>query len=212
MRSFVSKIVLARTVELARVIRFGAVFGMHFRTFLAGALLVAVGIFLAYPGSQLLTVEVPRTVTEVLFPRSIVLVADYYERSGRLDGLARVTGSVQVTSAGTGERSDVSFYVMDNSNYQRWLKRESTQFLYQRVRQGDFNFSFTTDHDDEYHFVFDNSYSPLKKNVTYESQIERVVLGKEPDVRVRYAAMTILGVGAVVAALGFLRRTVVPWA
>jgi len=63
-----------------------------------------------------------------------------------------------------------------------------------------------------YHFVFDNTISPVKKKVTITVDLQRQILINLPDERVRYVAYALLGVGFLVTVVGALRKSQVPWA
>jgi hypothetical protein len=185
---------------------------MHTSNFLAGVALILVGTLLFLAGPQLIMVPSTQTQVTGLFGSEEILVADVWERSVQLDEGILVNGTVAVISALTNEPSEISMLVMDDANYQKWVAHGNPTYIFQRDLSSGQSFSFTVPRTGTYHFVFDNTISPVKKKVTITADLQRQVVVNLPDERVRYVAYALLGVGFLVTVVGALRKTQVPWA
>ena len=185
---------------------------MNAANFFTGIVLLILGAFLFFAGPQL--VLVPSTQVQVigLFHDEAFVVGDLWERSVQLDGGVTVNGTIAVNSALTGEPSEVSMFVVDDANYQKWVAHGSPTYVFQRDISNGQSYSFTVPRTGLYHFAFDNTSSPVKKKVTLTADIERQVTVNVPDNRITYVAYGLLGIGCLVTAVGVLRRTQVPWA
>jgi len=185
---------------------------MNAPNFFAGVAIIIAGALLFFAGPQL--VMLPSTQTQVasLFHDETFVVGDIWERSVQLDEAALVNGTVAVTSALTGGPSEVSMLVMDDAEYQKWVAHGSSTYVFQKDVSNRESFSFTVPRSGIYHFVFDNTNSPVKKKVTITAELEKQVAVSLPDERVRYVAYGLLAIGALVTAVGIMRRTKIPWA
>ena len=185
---------------------------MNAANFFTGIVLLILGAFLFFAGPQL--VLVPSTQVQVigLFHDEAFVVGDLWERSVQLDGGVTVNGTIAVNSALTGQPSEVSMFVVDDANYQKWVAHGSPTYVFQRDISNGQSYSFTVPRTGLYHFAFDNTDSPVKKKVTLTADIERQITVNVPDNRITYVAYGLLGIGCLVTAVGLLRRTQVPWA
>jgi hypothetical protein len=185
---------------------------MNAGNFFAGVALVIIGAFLFFAGPQL--IMVPSTQIQVvgLFHDEAFAVGDVWERSVQLDEGVTVNGTVAVTSALTGAASDISMFVADDANYQMWVAHGNPTYAYQRDISNGQSFSFTVPRTGIYHFVFDNTNSPVKKRVTMTVDLQKQVTINVPEKRILYVAYGLLAVGCLVTVVGVLRKTQPPWA
>lgn len=185
---------------------------MNAPNFFAGVAIIIVGALLFFAGPQL--VMLPSTQTQVasLFHDETFVVGDLWERSAQLEEGGQVNGTVAVSSALTGEPSEVSMLVMDDAEYQKWVAQGSPTYVFQKDVSNHEGFSFTVPRSGVYHFVFDNTSSPVKKRVTITAELEKQVTVNLPDERVRYVAYGLLAIGVLVTAVGIMRKTQIPWA
>ena len=185
---------------------------MNAPNFFAGVAIIIVGVFLFFAGPQL--VMLPSTQTQVvgLFHDETFVVGDLWERSVQLEEGVLVNGTVAVGSALTGEPSEVSMLVMDDANYQKWAAHGSPTYAFQKDVSNRGSFSFTVPRSGLYHFIFDNTNSPVKKKVTMTADLQKQLTVNLPDERVRYVAYGLLGIGVLVTAMGAMRKTQIPWA
>jgi tetrahydromethanopterin S-methyltransferase subunit C len=185
---------------------------MNAPSFFAGVAMMIVGALLLFACPQL--IMVPSTQTQVvgLYHDEAFVVGDLWERSVQLDEGVLVNGTVWVSSALTGELSQVSVLVVDDVNYQKWVAHGSPTYVLQKDISNGEAFLFTVPRTGLYHFIFDNTSSPVKKNVKMTASLQRQVTVNVPDERVRYVACSLLGIGAVVTVVGAFRKTQIPWA
>ncbi len=185
---------------------------MNAPNFFAGITIVIVGALLFFAGPQL--IAVPSTQIQIvgLFHDEGFVVGDLWERSAQLEEGVLVNGTVAVSSALTGEPSEVLMLVMDDANYQKWVAHGNPTYAFQKDVSNRDSFSFTVPRTGLYHFVFDNTISPVKKKVTITGDTQRQTTVNMPDERVRYVAYGLLGIGALVTAVGIMRKTQIPWA
>jgi phenylpyruvate tautomerase PptA (4-oxalocrotonate tautomerase family) len=185
---------------------------MNAPNFFAGVAIIIVGALLFFAGPQL--VMLPSTQTQVagLFHDETFVVGDLWERSVQLEEGALVNGTVAVSSALTGEPSEVLMLVMDDAEYQNWVAQGSPTYVFQKDVSNRESFSFTVPRSGVYHFIFDNTSSPVKKKVTIAADLQKQVAVSLPDERVRYVAYGLLAIGVLVTAVGIVRKTQVPWA
>lgn len=185
---------------------------MNARNFFAGIAIVIVGAVLFVAGPQMLMVPSTQTQVVGLFHDEAFVVGDLWERSVQLDEGILVNGTVAVSSALTGEPSELSMLVMDDANYQKWLSHGSPTYVLQKEVSNGQSFSFTVPRTGLYHFLFDNTSSPVKKKVTLSADLQRQITVNLPDERIRYVAYGLLAVGVLVTAVGVMRKTQIPWA
>jgi len=184
---------------------------MNAPNFFAGVAIIIVGAFLFFAGPLVL---LPSTQTQVasLFRDETFVAGDLWERSVQLEEGATVNGTVAVSSALTGEPSEVSMLVLDDAEYQKLVAQGSPTYVFQKDVSNRESFSFAVPRSGIYHLVFDNTASPVKKNVTITADLQKQVTVNLPDERVRYVAYGLLAIGVLVTAVGIMRKTPVPWA
>lgn len=184
---------------------------MNAANFFTGIALLILGAFLFFAGPQLILVPSTQIQTTNLFHNEAFVVADLWERSMQLDQGVIVNGTIAVSSALTGEPSEVSLFVADDANYQKWVTHSSPTYVFQRDISNGQRFSFTVPQAGSYHFIFDNTDSPVKKKVTLTADLEKQVIVNVPDERITYVAYGLVAIGGLVTVVGVLRRTQVPW-
>jgi len=177
-----------------------------------GLAIIVAGVLLFFAGPQLIVIPSTRTEVTDLFHDEGFIVGDIWERSVQLDGGVLVNGTVAVSSALTGEPSEISMLIMDDANYQKWLSHSSSTYTFQKDMSNAQAFSFTLPRSGLYHFIFDNTDSPVKKKVTISADLQKQVSVSLPDERIRYVAYGLLAIGLLVTVIGGLRKTQVPWA
>jgi len=185
---------------------------MNTTNFFTGVAIIVLAVLLLFAGPQLILIPSVQTQTVDLFQGEAFTVGDLWERSVQLDEGVKVNGTLAVTSALTGEASEVLMLVMDDANYHKWVAHGSPTCVFQRDVASGESFSFTVPQTGTYHFVFDNASSPVKKNVAMTVDLQRQVVVTLPDERLHYVAYGLLAVGIVIMAVGILRKTQVPWA
>lgn len=185
---------------------------MNTANFFAGIALVVIGAFLFLAGPQLILV--PSTETQVvgLFHDETFTVGDVWERSVQLDEGVNVNGTVAVISALTGAATEISMLVADEANYQKWVAHGNPTYALQMDVSNGQSFSFVVSRAGLYHFIFDNTNSPVKKKVTVTADLQKQVITNVPDERIPYVAYGFLAVGCFVTAAGVLRKTQPSWA
>jgi hypothetical protein len=185
---------------------------MNAPNFFAGIAMLIAGALLLLAGPQLIMVPVTQTQVVGIYDDETFVVGDLWERSIQLDEGVLVNGTATVSSALTGEGSQVSMLIMDDANYQKWVAHGSPTYVLNRDISNEETFSFTAPRTGLYHLIFDNTDSPVKKEVTITANLQRQVTVNVPDERVRYAAYGLLGIGGIVTAVGIMRKTQIPWA
>jgi len=180
--------------------------------FFAGLAIIIVGAFLFFAGPQLIVIPSTRTEVTGLFLDEGFTVGDVWERSVQLDEGVLVNGTVAVSSALTGAPSEISMLVMDDANYQKWLAHSSSTYTFQKDMSNGQAFSFISPRSGLYHFIFDNTASPVKKRVAITAELEKQVTVNLPDERLQYVAYALLAIGVLVTAVGVMRKTQIPWA
>ena len=179
---------------------------------LTGIAVVIVGVVLLFAGPQLIMVPSTQVQVTRLFSDETFSVGDVWERSVQLDEGVAVHGTVAVSSALTGAPSEISMFVTDDANYQKWVAHGSPTYVFQRDISNGQSFTFNVPRTDLYHFVFDNTNSPVKKKVTMTVDIQRHVAVNVPDNRIPYVAYGVVAVGCLIAAVGVLRKAPIRWA
>ena len=185
---------------------------MNAMNFVCGIVILVSGAILLFAGPQVIMLPTTQTQITVLFNNETFVVGDIWERAVQLDEGVFVNGTVAVGSALTGEASDVMILVVDDANYQKWISHGSPTYVLQKDVVNDGGFSFTVPGSGVYHFIFDNTNSPVKKKIAMTVDLQRQVMVNLPDERIRYVAYGVLVIGAIVTVVGILRKTEVPWA
>jgi len=184
--------------------------------FFGGVVIVALGLLLLFLGTQMLTIDVPKTETKTLFDRSTFTVGDSVYRSADLTANLTVSCSGDVRIPSGNESGDIDFYVMDKANFQKWKTGDrSAVSLVQRLRVEKIDASFTTPRVDTYYFVFDNSYSTLfKKEVSFSASYQYIVIHHETveDRTFNSYGYPLIVVGAIFVIYGLVRKAEPRWA
>jgi hypothetical protein len=185
---------------------------MNVANLFAGIAVILVGMILFFAGPQL--VVIPSTQVQVieLFHDETFAVSDVWERSVQLDEGVTVNGTVAVSSALTGAPAEISMFVADEANYQKWVAHGSPTYAFQKDVSDGQGFSFTVPRTGLYHLVFDNTSSPVKKRGTLTMDLQKQVTVNLPDKRIPYVAYGVLAIGGLVTAVGVLRRAPIRWA
>jgi len=185
---------------------------MNTANFFTGIAVIIVGVVLLSAGSQLIVVPSTQVQVVELFRDETFAVSDVWERSVQLDQGVTVNGTVAVSSALTGAPSDISMFVADDTNYQKWVAHSSTTYAFQKDVSDGQGFSFNVPRTGLYHFVLDNTNSPVKKKGTLTADLEKQFTVNVPDSRIPYLAYGVLAIGFLVTAVGVLRKAPVRWA
>ena len=184
---------------------------MHAANFFAGIALIIVGAVLFFAGPHLILVPSPQVQVINLFHDEAFVVGDVWDRSVQMDEGVTVNGTTAISSALTGEPSVIAMLVMDDANYQKWIAHGSPTYIFQRDMSNGQIFAFTAPRTGLYHFIFDNTNSPVKKKVTMTADLQKPVTLYVPDTRISYVAYGFLAIGCVVTVIGVLRKTPVRW-
>jgi hypothetical protein len=185
---------------------------MNAANFLTGIAVIIVGVFLFFAGPQLIVVPSTQVQVIELFHDEAFAVGDVWEHSVQLDEGVTVNGTIAASSALTGAPSEISMFVADDANYQKWVAHGSPTYVFQRDISDGQSFSFNVPQTGLYHFVFDNTNSPVKKKVTMTADLQKQVTINVPDSRIPYVAYGVLTVGSLVTAVGVLRKAPIRWA
>lgn len=189
---------------------------MRAQPFFLGIIVLALGLLLVFFGTQTLTIDVPRTQTEVLFDRSTLTVGDVAHRSAELNENLTVFCSGIVRIPSSNDSGDISFYVLNSADFKKWESGDrNIDFIVQRLRVDRIEASFVTSHKDTYYFVFDNSHSTLfKKEVTFSAYYEFTTMEQQTleDRTFNTYGYPLIIVGAVIAVYGLVRKHEVRWA
>jgi hypothetical protein len=185
---------------------------MNAANFVAGIAVVMVGVFLFFAGPQLIVVPSTQVQVIELFREEAFAVGDIWERSVQLDEGVSVNGTIAVVSALTGAPSEISMFVADDANYQKWVAHGSPTYVFQRDMSNGQSYSFNVPRTGLYHFVFDNTNSPVKKKVTMTADLQKQVTINVPDSRIPYVAYGVLAIGCLLTAVGVLRKAPIRWA
>lgn len=184
-----------------------------FKTTLAGASLLVVGILLLTTLGPYVTVEVQETQHRDVEPHAEFLVGDVEDRTYPLPANVPASGYIDVTQAPTNASGDIRFMVFDEGNYQKWSSgQQSINLIPTAENQGKFNFNFTTANAGIYHFVFDNRASLFKKYVVLSLGYSEVTISHVPDPRVPYVGWALAVVGGILLAYGLARKPPISWA
>ncbi len=186
---------------------------MNAPNFLAGIMIVIVGGLLYFAGPQL--IMIPSTQVQVipLLHDSSFVVGDVWTVSVKLEKGIRVNGTLAVSSALTGEPSEVLVIVADEDNYAKWTVHSNPPtFVFEKEISNGETFSFTVADGGIYHIILDNTTSPVKKRVMLNADLQKEFIVNLPDARVQIVAYGVIAVGLLVTAVGTMRRTQTPWA
>lgn len=89
--------------------------------------------------------------------------------------------------------------------------RTSELRQYSTDKQGQFNYTFNSNANLLYHFVFDNRASLYKKYVVFSVAYNEVVTSQVPDPRVQYVAYALIALGAVMLVMGLMMKPKPRW-
>jgi hypothetical protein len=184
---------------------------MNAANFFAGIIVLVAGVILFFAGPQLVMLPSTHTQAVDLFHDEAFVVGDLWERSVQLDEGVVVNGTIAVGSALTGEPSEVLMLVADDANYQKWISHGGATYVFQKDMSDGQGFSFTVPRTGLYHFIFDNTNSPVKKNIILTVELQRQVTVNVPDERVKYVAYGLLVIGCAITVVGVLRKAEVRW-
>jgi len=182
-----------------------------FKTTLAGAAAIIVGVLLLGYGGQYITMTVQNVQRTEVEPHAEFLVGDVVERSYSLPAGVTALGIVKVTQAPTNQSGTIRLLVFDDENYKKWSSGSQANFAYSTEEEGQFNYTFTTSISGTYHFVFDNRASLYKKYVDFSLAYNEVVTNQIPDPRTQYLAWGLVIFGAILLVLGLLRKPPLIW-
>jgi len=182
-----------------------------FKTTVAGALLLIVGILLLTVAGQYLTIQVQDVQSHYVEQHVLFLVGDLANRQYSLPSGVFAFGALDVAQAPTNQSSDIQFTIFDANNYQKWTSGQQSDSLFSKDEYGQSNFTFTTSNNGPYYFVFDNRASLYKKYVTFSLSYNEVSTSQAPDPRVPYVGWGLLAAGLVVLAIGLIKRAPIPW-
>ncbi len=147
----------------------------------AGFVVLVLGVLLLTMIGQYVTVQVQEVHRHDVEPHTQFLVGDMVDKSYTLPGESGVFGSVTVAQAPSNQTGDIHFIVFDSDNYQRWSSGTQANSAYSAEKQGQINFTFTTDKSGVYHFVFDNRASLFKKYVVLTVAYNEIITSQAPD-------------------------------
>lgn len=182
-------------------------------TILGLGLLIA-GAWLSLYGARMIPYDVQKVEEGVLIQSTKFSLAESHVIEVRLDAGVTAVAKSTVTIPVVNEPGDVSIYVLDSSNFEKWQRRDkNVQFLASLRRDGDFNFTFSTKRDGTYHIVFDNSHSVYRKLVAFEAGYSRVVTVTEQrkDMTLNYSGAGIVIAGVAVGVYGVRKDAPLTW-
>ena len=122
---------------------------------------IALGIFLIALGAVVYTSLQPIISLQPVIKQTMasdvavtIMAGSNVPRIFHLPNFARVTGTINTVSGGN---KDINFYVFDKGNYNRWIDGlPNSHYIYIYRAADGASFTFSTDHDDDFYFVFDN--------------------------------------------------------
>ena len=179
------------------------------------AILVA-GIMLAVYGAQTVVRDVPATRTDPIANLTVEIQDNsYWSFDSRITRPSYVAGKASVMSSQTGLPSDINFFVLDSTNFEKWKQRQpGVDYISKFIEVADrFSFNLTTLKNDTYHFVFDNYYSTVKKTVGLQVTSTYDVIEKKAvvDYTFSYVGIAVAAVGIVVAVYGIAMPPEIVW-
>ena len=184
---------------------------MLFKTTMTGIALLIIGVLLLTFAGQYITMTVQNVQRTDVEPHTEFLVGDMEQRSYTLPINVMVFGTVKVTQAPSNQSGDIRLLVFDDENYQRWSSGGQGNSVYSTEKQGQFNYTFTSNANVLYHFVFDNRASLYKKYVVFSLAYNDVVTSQVPDPRIQYAAYAMVVLGAVLLVIGLAMKPKPRW-
>jgi len=182
-----------------------------FKTTMTGVAVLVIGILVLTFLGQYITMTVQDTQRTSVEPHTEFLVGDMEQRSYSLPASVTVFGTVKAIQAPTNRSGDIRFLVFDDENYQRWSSGGQANFVYSGEKQGQFNYTFTSNANVLYHFVFDNRASLYKKYVVFSLAYNEVVTSQVPDPRTQYVAYAMIALGAVLLIVGLAMKPKPRW-
>ncbi len=184
--------------------------------FFVGMGMLTLGVLLLAFGARSQTIDVPRIETSVLFDRSVLTVGDVAYKGSELKANWTILCSGSVAMPSSNESGDINFYVMDDTNFQKYKSGErSVDYIIQKLQVSQLESSFVTRHDGMYYFVFDNSYETLyKKEVTFSALAQYTEIYQQivEDRTLNSYGYPLIAVGAVATIYGLVRKADVRWA
>jgi len=183
-------------------------------TFL-GLIIFLVGLLIFMYGVRTYVVHVQKADIGLMFPTTTFRVDDYYEPiKTKLKKDMTAFGYVSVRIPVAGDVGDIDFYVFDEQNFEKWKRDDkSAQYVAKYVRLSAFSYSFTVEREDTYHFLFDNRYSPYKKDVTFNATYQQMIV--VPESRLDYTLNHVGGVisiiGVAITVYGLARKPELRW-
>jgi hypothetical protein len=182
-----------------------------FKTTLVAIAALAIGILVLSVGGQYITMTIQNTQRTDVEPHVEFIVGDVVERPYSLPANVNVFGTIKITDAPTNKSGDINFLVFDDENYQRWSAGAQANSVYSGQKQGQSNYTFTTAASGVHHFVFDNRASLYKKYVAFSLAYNEIVTSQVPDPRTQYVAWAMIAIGAILLAIGIIRKPPVRW-
>ncbi len=186
------------------------------RPAILGIAVLTAGILLVLFGGQTIIKDVYTIRTEELV--NITVEVDdnsYWSVDRRISRTSTVVGKGTVTASLTRAPSDISFFVLDSTNFEKWRQRQSGGYYMVKMIQVEdkFTFNFSVSRNDTYHFVFDNYYSTVKKSVGIQVSNSYGTIEKQAvlDRTLNYAGIAVVGLGAVLAIYGFAMPPELVW-
>ncbi|MEM3507141.1 MAG: hypothetical protein QXT31_05770, partial [Candidatus Bathyarchaeia archaeon] len=120
----------------------------------------------------------------------------------------------KVKALGTDNQSDINFYILDEENFKNWKNREeNVNYRLRLLMVKEFNNSLVIDKDDNYFFIFDNSYSFLKKEIEFQVTYERPILIPKESKSYKWNNFGIILaiLGSVLTVYGAIKKEPIPW-
>lgn len=181
-----------------------------------GLVIVILGVAGGFYGRQTYFKDVPKTIMDSFQVSVDVKETSYWSYGFRFEASTVVTGNGTATSGVTGQPGEVSFLVMDKTNFENWKQRQpGVQFLV-KIPQAParFEFSFTAPRNETYYFVFDNYYSSVKRDISLVVRYQYVKVIKEPyiDYTFAYGGAALAVLGSIMLTYGLLKKPEIRWA
>ncbi|MEM2896697.1 MAG: hypothetical protein QW265_03010 [Candidatus Bathyarchaeia archaeon] len=184
------------------------------KIFFVGITIIVIGLLLFVFGTQTsiaydVKIDKGNLIEPVYFS-----VKDVYfiERSLQKNTTITCLGKVEILE--TDDQNDINFYILEEENFKKWKAREDdVNYKLRLLRVKDFNTSLIVDKDGVYFFIFDNSYSFLKKEVNFQVIYQREVLipkeSKSYELNNLGIGLAILG--SVLTIYGIIKKEPIPW-
>ncbi|HVP26306.1 MAG TPA: zinc ribbon domain-containing protein [Candidatus Bathyarchaeia archaeon] len=122
--------------------------------------LIVFGIILIALGTSIYFVLTPITSSQTIASEDslTILAGSSFPRSFHIPSDASVSGTINQVKGQVTD--DIDFYIFSRANYEKWVsnKDDSSIVWYIKIYRATSNipFTFRTDMDDDYYFVFDN--------------------------------------------------------